>query len=439
MKLALLLLLLAAACSFPRPEGLAGDGGQGQACKSDGDCTQAGLGICDTAAGTEAVCVACLPDRAQACTGAMPVCGGTACRACAAHSECASDACLPEGACAAEAEVVYLKQDGTGNMCTKMSSCGVLQTAIARLSDTRKYLRVTGVIESANGAIDVNLNATQTRVILGQAGAVLRGGQGVPGASPILVVRGGAQVEVYEVEFRDAQQNAVRLEGATSTLKLQRIKVTNAGEEGVYVSEGSMTLLQSEVSNSGDATRYGVRLDNGELVINQSKISENKGGGITVVPGGKFTITNSFIVANKVGGGIRASTPADDSKLEFNTIVDNASGTNVTQAGGVVCDKDAISARNNIIFRNTGGPGGMIQKLGACVFDNSFEAVGGTGTEDTLKFKTDTGTTRDYHLTSMSPSSVKDITNLNCTGVDYDGEARPMGGTCDLGADELKQ
>jgi hypothetical protein len=358
-------LVVMAACSFPRPEPLAAD----QSCRDDSDCTSVGFGVCNTSAADPA-CVACLPARAEACTGTAPVCSDTSCRACSVHGDCASDACLPDGSCAAENTVVYLKQNGSGPNCTRMNACGLLATALTQSSATRKYIRVTGQIESAHADLD-----NKSRIFLGEAGAALRGDQGggSPGDDPILRVRGGSQVEMYDLSLLDAKRYAVSLEAPTSTLKLQRSRVVSSGFEGVSVAGGTMTLLESEVSTCGDATHFGVSLESGELVIDRSRISENKGGGLTVALNRKFTITNSFIVGNLGNGGIAAQTPGVGSKLEFNTIADNRDdGSGVADSGGIFCDSVAFTFPYNIIFRNSGGAGGFKQTVGACKFDGSL-------------------------------------------------------------------
>ena len=65
----------------------------------------------------------------------------------------------------------------------------------------------------------------------------------------------------------------------------------------------------------------------------------------------------------------------------------------------------------------------------------AFILPGAGPTDDRLKFKS----ANDYHLTAVSPAEVRDVAGVVCTGLtDYDGDARPQGTACDLGADEHK-
>jgi Right handed beta helix region len=408
MKLLFSVSVLLVACSFPRAEGAA------QSCKVDEDCVfEVGRNVCDTG-DFEPVCVECLPGRAEACVGTTPACGGTSCRACSSHSECASDACLPDGSCALETQVIYLKQGGSGAAginCSKQFPCGTLNTAIGLVDSTRSIIRVTGTI----GVEDTIDNKTVT--FLGSRAApdsILRAAGG-GGTNPILRLRNGAKVQIADVGFEDSKGEGINLTDAGTTLRLFRSRIVNSADEGINQS-------------------------NGELTVEQSLLSKNRGGGITVAANKKFVITNSIIVGNTRNGGVAAPTPGPGSVMAFNTIADNRDdGVGTIDAGGVSCDVDAFTFSNNIIFRNTGGMGNFKQTAGLCKFDGSFIGSSTAAEIGTLGFAKDTDP-RDYHLTQASPSSVKDVAGVVCTGlVDYDGESRPQGGFCDLGADELKQ
>ena len=427
------------ACAFSKPEGASG----GQSCTLDAECPDTAAGICDLF-GAMGVCRQCTTTRTEACTGATPACGATnMCEACSAHSDCASDACLPNGSCAAETEVVYLRQGGSGTSganCTKAAPCGLLETAIDQAMTTpRPYIRVTGTI----GGSEETITGKQL-VFLGSLDAAdsILLGQGGGGSEPLLFLRGGAKVEIRNLTLRAAKGPVVRVDEGSS-FQSMRSKIQNADEEGILISSGTAIISESEISGNGSqgggaGLRRGISLAAGELTVTRTKIFDNAGGGIFAADGQKFTISTSFIVGNRGNGGVHAGTASPASKLEFNTIVDNIDGVGAGDAGGITCDQAGIVFSNNLIFRNTGGSWGTAQTFGDCTYGTSY-VLPGTGAGDTsLAFAKDTAP-RDYHLTSSSPATVRDVAGVVCTGLkDVDGDERPLNGACDLGADEYR-
>lgn len=418
------LCLVAAACSSEaaRDEG---------SCAADSDC-KAPTAACDL--GASNTCVQCVPGRkTEACVGTSPVCDASfRCQPCTRHADCLSDACMPDGSCAAESNVLYLREGGMGTACSKAMPCGSFAAALAALSNTQTILRVSGLISNSEGFI-----AFGSAVLLGDsAGAALRGG-GTGAAAPILSLVNGARVEIYDVAFRDSRDAAVSI-SASSQATLVRSRIDNAAGEGLVVA-GKARLRQSEVTSCNDPGRPAISaLAGGELAVDRSRISDNDGAGVVVADGGKFVITNSFLTGNKVGGALTATSPTNDSRLELSTIVDNVSGAATNQAGGVVCDNPSVSVRHNILYRNTGGPAGTVQRLGRCAFTGNLELAAGPG-DTTLQFRSEATSPKDYHLTAQSPASVRDVAGVTCTGLqDFDGDERPQGGSCDLGADEVK-
>lgn len=411
----------------------------GKACESDNDCSGE-RSACDINGG--GTCVVCIPGgKTDACTGATPVCGeDKACHGCVVHSDCiASDACLPDGTCATEDQIVYLKAGGLGTSCSKGQACGNLFLALAQVTSTRQYIRVTGTIENTN--YDIN---NKVITFLGSTDAVLRGAQqGAFADNPIIDLRNAAaKLAIYDVTFRDGNRAGIRVNDGASLL-LQRSKVINNAEEGVLIVNGSAKIEQSEIfsNGGGSSVRRGVTLTIGELTVSRSRIAENSGGGILIADMQKLIISNTFVVGNRGSGGIQVPKPALGSKFEFVTVADNRdeSGTGVSDVGGVYCDDDAFTFSNSIIFRNSGGSGGFQQTVGTCKFDGTFQSPEGAADTSSLGFVKDT-VPRDYHLTAGSPASVRDVSGAVCTGLlDYDGESRPQGSACDLGADELKQ
>ena len=410
----------------PAPEG-------GTPCSFDGDCA-AVAPVCDTA--STGTCVQCLPERSEACAGTTPACGGDyACRGCTAHTDCASDACLPDGSCAVESVVVYVSEGGgAGTACSKAERCGTLSAAMAAVTPSRPYVRMVGSL-SELGLVITDRNVT----FLGAAGSIISGGNGPGNVQAILDVRGTSKVELYDVTVSNGRMAAIRVDGTTASVNLVRSKILSAGAEGVSIISGKATISQSEISGCGGLSRRGISLTSGELTVTRSKIAEN-GGGIFIADNQKFTITNNFIVGNRATGGVQVSKPGVGSKLEFNTIADNRDDgtTGVADAGGVFCDEAGFTFGGNIIFRNTGGAGGYVQTAGACKFDGSFLSSNAAAETGSLGFVKDT-LPRDYHLTVASPTTVRDVAGAVCTDmVDIDGEARPHGAGCDLGADETR-
>jgi Right handed beta helix region len=408
---------------------------QGTPCETAEQCP-AEKAVCDV--GGSGVCVECLPESANACSGNRPICGeDAACRGCQAHSDCASDACLPEGSCAEEDKVVFLKEGGTsggpGNTngkCSKETPCGTMAAALLQLTSARPYLRVTGTITSVGSIL-----TARTITMLGSPGAVLKGSTDTDDPS-ILDLRTGSKVEIHDLTLQDTARNGVRVADA-STLLFHRSKLLNTKLDGILVeTNGSAEISQSEISNCGTSLNFGVTLNTGSLTITRSKLANNSGG-VFVGEGQRFTISDSFIVGSKVIGGIYAKKPGAGSKLERSTIADNkAATTSASYAGGIYCDDASFTFSSNILFRNTGGAGGFLQNAGACKLTGSLVSSNSQAETGSLGFRSNTAPF-DYHLTAASPPTVLDAGGA-CTGVDYDGDVRGEDGGCDLGADEYR-
>ncbi|MEZ4362095.1 MAG: right-handed parallel beta-helix repeat-containing protein [Kofleriaceae bacterium] len=424
----------AAACSGDN--GVKEPDGGGMVCKGNADCTESGKAVCDLD-GTK-VCVQCTPTMDSACLkdSKTPVCGGTTCRGCTSHSECPeSDTCLPDGSCALPAAVVYLSPGGVNGPCTKTAPCGKGMDAVDEIKADRPYLRVSGTIADGDMVINnkvVTLLGDETAVLNGSGGRVILD---IKDDMPAMLA---TLVKVFDVQVVNADNAGVKVDDG-ATLELHRSKVLNSKFEGVLVASGNALIEQSEVSGTIQMDRYGIQLNVGELKLSRSKVADNRGGGIFITSGRKFDIVNSFIVHNMVNGGLSAEQPGADSVFAFNTLAKNENpGTGLADAGGIYCDDPAFTFANNIIYGNTGGNGGFLQTVGGCKFDGSYVSPNNVADTADLKFKD--ATASDYHLTAASPAIVKNVATATCPGlVDYDGDSRPLGGNCELGADEIKE
>jgi hypothetical protein len=397
-------------------------------------------------------CVQCTTAEHDACTGTTPVCDlDDACRKCSAHTECPSNACLPDGSCGDDTSVAYVDPAGVGTTCTKASPCKKVSDA---LKTSRTFIKLQGTTNEK-----VVLNGTNVTFLADPGAKLTDTTNGI-----LLQIDGSSQVAIYDLEVggaSGANTPGISVQpGSTATLMLSRAKLASNTGPGISVNSGTVTIDQLTISGNAGP---GVSANNGTVTIAQSTISSNTGPGI-VASGGTLTISRSTVSSNS-GGGISTAATAftirnnfiyrngntttansggvgtvgivAGSVLEFNTIVDNLASGDSLSVGGVLCDRTGFVAPNNLIFRNAGGAAGNVQTLGICGFGNSFISAGTGPVDNTPMFAHPNSTPFDYHLTPASPSTIVDAAG-SCTGVDFDGDARPVGGACDLGADERK-
>ena len=358
-------------------------------------------------------CVQCTTADPSACMGTTPVCvtSSHSCQGCKKHSDCPlSDACMPDGSCAAPEAVLYVKQSETNNAsCSKEQKCGDLLGALAVTPKTKTIIRVEGTVTS-----DTVFFMDRDATILGDpTTTVLRRTTG-----DVLAISGSSKVRLYDVTISNAAGNIAINVAMTHTgeLELQRCKITNNG--------------------------FGIQNASNSLVtVNRSTISLNPDGGIVLagaIP--KFDITNNFIFRNgdengSIHGGITISggTAGAPARLEFNTIVDNDAIAGGSRSGGVQCTINGFLAPNNLIARNAlaGNPAEPAQANGGCNFAGSIRQIDMTN----LNFVEPNTLPYDYHVTTSNIAI--DMATTGTVMFDVDGEARPNGAARDIGADEL--
>jgi hypothetical protein len=306
--------------------------------------------------------------------------------------------------------VAYVSPTGTaGNDCKKGTPC----TFTKALSTTAKYIKVSGTINE-----QVTINNRNVTVLADPNAKLTDTSNGI-----LLKIEGSSQVVIYDLEITGgsgAANPGISLQpGNTANVTLTRVKVT--GNQGVGIASAA-----------------------GTLIVTQSTVSGNAGGGISVSGTATFQLTNNVIVYNGTAtgpnagptGGVLLVPNNASSKFERNTVAFNMNDGSLYRAG-VTCAGAMVSAAGNIIYANTEGTttDDNTQKAGNCGFGNTL-ALGNSPNH--LGLKTPTMTPFDFHLTTASPASVVNAGGA-CTGPDFDGEMRPFGGACDLGADELPQ
>jgi Right handed beta helix region len=400
-------------------EGMPNDYCHQPACTTSDECDD-GAPVCDVTGG--GVCVQCTGDDAGACAGATPVCGDDRrCRPCSAHADCASAACLPDGSCGDEALVAYVTQDAPDSApCALQAPCG----SVARgLATGRPYLKLRGRFAGS-----LVFSAGRKVTLLGATGAQL---SAEANAAIITARDGGTEVTLHQLTLADASGDAgygllVPPGAGAPTVHLSQVTVLNNQAGGLSVAGGALTISRSTfLGNAG-----------GGLMIS--------GNGTTFQIGDSVFAYNGRALGNLRSplGGVAITANSEGSRFERNTVVFNESD-GITFRGGVSCNAPMATAAGNLIYHNVepDGIGGLKNDLStqrnpapSCAFADSLALAAEPGN---LGFRSPVLPPLDFHLTAASPPSVRDAGGA-CTGTDLDGDGRPQGGACDLGADEYR-
>lgn len=420
MKIWIAVLALAAGCSKDNPYYCAGnpddncalDGGNGdapQACTSSDQCTGA-LGVCDT---VNDVCVACTASETDSCTGATPVCSTeNTCRGCTANTECASGACMPDGSCADAATLLFAAPDVTSATCAIDNPCSIYDAINLATAGRNTIVLAEGTYMTGTVVV------TDREVTLLGRGARVTKNAGSDGA--VFRVTGTGKATFLYMHFDSG-------DGASLGHALRC-------EPG-----GALTARFVTLENNA---AMGVYADACNLTIDGSTIRGNPAGGIYVSGTNQpFTITNNVIynnggTASALFGGVKIElTQFTNSRMEFNSIVENIAISNSSYSGGVVCASSDFSPANNIIASNYVGASNSsanAQEFGDCNHQSSIIQNDVTG----LMFVDATPPMLDLHI--ADGSTARDAATVaSPVAVDFEGDAR-SDGMKDIGADELK-
>lgn len=317
--------------------------------------------------------------------------------ACTRSSDCAGPnaLCLPDGTCGSDSSTLYASPDGDGQDCTSTAKCS-LATAIAQVTDERNVIILEPAVYTGGLAIDRSMKLIGNR-------ATLRAGS----AGPALAVN-----------------NAI--------LQISDLSITGAVEAGINCMSGVLRASQISVFENLEGITSACA-----LTLERSVIRNNPNGAVTAT-GGTINIRNNFIVHNgnpMLGGKSNVHIAGDvTGTFAFNTVAYNDAKQN--NDPGVDCRNAGISAPGNLVTDNTrrGSFGVDNQVVGTCNFGGSFIQPG-TGNNDMRWVDV---TTADFHLTAASTALVN-TADVSCEGqTDIDGDARPIDGRCDYGADELR-
>jgi hypothetical protein len=385
-------------------------------CGSDADCaSDVGDPVCDTAIGT---CVACTASEVGACGSDTPTCGSDVCVACGSNADCpgADDVCLASGGCAGSDRVLYAAPNGTGNACSPALPC-LYVTAVDTLeaSSTTK-----NVISLAPGMYTSTGISFTTDVEIVGAGAVIQGdGQSDP---VILVNAGTTRVSFVTVTNSNNNDGVQCIPNAGSSASVEVFRATIVGNNQLGVETTNCTSTK----------------------VQRSTIAQNGNGGVSI-SGGTFELVNNFVVLNGTvpGAGnpaVLLSPSAGGNLFRFNTVAYNTTTMNTVHSPGVTCLGSGVGLvlDETITTANSDTTSNPVQQKNCSVATGTTYSAVGNQNDNDLGFVAISGSAFDFHLTATSPSSVLNVPDNVCTGIDFDGDTRPQQVYCDFGADEFR-
>lgn len=257
-------------------------------------------------------------------------------------------------------------------------------------------------------------------------------------------------VSITDVTMRDGSvsspDNGGGILNTFASLTLTRVVVTDntatdVGGVSNYVA-GSMTVVDSTISNNTSASDAGGFYNNGTLTIRGSTINGNsvvagtrRGGGF--YNDGPLTIVNSTISGNFAMGGTGGGIHVGSGSIALlNTTI-----TNNFAASGSAIDGFVASVENTIIANNAGsalqcpfltGGGHNLDTDNSCF--SGINVVHGDPLLGPLALNG--GPTKTHALGVGSPA-IDAGTNAGCPATDQRGISRPQGPSCDIGAFEF--
>lgn len=378
----LALVMLASGCAHKDPEPLGCEAAEGceapappPECQRNDDCGPAAKGpICDRGSGT--------------------------CRACAAHSECASGVCRDDesiaapvalGRCVPEAMVAIVD----GGRCAPGQADGSAQ---------RPYCEVQEAVAARFSFISVKPRERSTPY-------------------KAITVSGGS-VAIFGPR-RDADPQAVlggvTVGGASTQLLLSDLAIQQEGGTAVACSEAELQLFRAIVAYSRDgvSSTAGCRLR-----IDRSRLAQNARAALRTATTARHRVTNTLFVQN--GRGFDAADRLNQSDIVID-LGSNQSG-NVFSFNTVSGNEGFVSCRGGQSLRNSilAGKRAPLRDQ-SCVLQQVY-----VGDEETPRLD------RQFALTRDSQCCVDSAQADATVSVDYDGSPRPQGLGYDMGCYELR-
>jgi hypothetical protein len=313
----------------------------------------------------------------------------------------------------------------------------------------RNRSRVAGIVVIDAGAgetIDVTLDGLTVKSELDAAVSVMTA---VDGAAQVVITRCVLERSPSGILANAFGSSTLDLEVTDSNLR------KNAGVGGGMLVQGSGSstvtarVIRSEIrGNGGRAVTVGqVNPATVDMEILDSVVRANHGVGLRLENAANVTVTNTAIANNRAGGGAGVSLVGPATLTAVNTtITKNRVAPGYDEAAGMLLALGAsASLTNTIVWGNRGrlGPDDVLMLDTSGTLSATFSDIGARRTFGGTFVDSGGNIDADPVLRGVIPrprlgSPV--IDSGTCSGVpatDIDGDPRPSGPGCDMGADEV--
>lgn len=360
------------------------------------------------------------------CSGGLGCVAGT-CQACLRHSDCdeslVCDVYQPQpgagaGRCLLPSELLHVDNNAVcaGADGSRDKPFCTLPEALAMVSAGRSAVRVAASNKDY-GTLSAAALLNKTATIYGPAGgddgkSIATLGQGAN--VDAVIANSGTNLTLDGVELRGGLQRALFSNSANATLTVRRAKIIGFAKVAVSIANGALTL-------------------------DRTQVSQNLAGAFNLGVNSRYTITNSFIVDNRIpetGAAIFISNASGT--FRYNTVANNTNLAPTNSEAAFDCNNVA-QIEDSIVLGNTPASmltGGESQLKNNCTIKNVVIGANDKATGGTL-LAPDFESQSDFRLRDTDASKACCIDKgLAANRVDFFGSPRLT--TPDIGAHELR-